>query len=73
MDTITTKLKEAYKEYYNLKKQASSSLCDTFLEQLANEQVQDRKLNATTHLKTLREQEWQCLSYRRIRAILQPD
>jgi len=61
-DTITTKLKEAYKEYYTLKKQASS-LHDTFLEWLESEQVQDWQLNATTHLKTLREWEWQHLSY----------
>jgi len=71
-DTIITNLKAAYKDYSNLKKQASS-LHDTFFEQLAHEQAQDHNLNAATHLKTLREQEWQRLSYWWIRVIHQPD
>jgi len=72
VETISANLKTAFKEYAALKKQASS-LRNTFLEHLARSQAQDRNLNEISHLKTLREREWQHLIYRHIRAVNQPD
>jgi len=65
VEHISANLKAEYKEYSQLKQQASS-LHDTFLEHLAANQAEDQNLNPVTHLKTLREREWQQKTYQRI-------
>jgi len=71
IETIQANLNTVYHNYKAVKSQAAS-LRDTFLECLTTAQAEDQGLNATTHLKTIWEREWQHLTFWCIHAIINP-